>query len=211
MLGANRARAATILNCIGREAFAPKAALAEGHAKGSGDDAARSAPMAAPLILTLKLDAASFERFDDLRRAHFPPALNHIPAHLTLFHHLPGERLAEIGRTLADTAPAAPLALQATALRKLGRGVAFEIAGAELEDWRARLSETWRAALTPQDRQPFRPHVTVQNKVTPPEAAALHDRLASGFQPFEVAGVGVLAWSYLGGPWRLEGEVLFKG
>ena len=167
--------------------------------------------MTAPLILTLKLDEASFGRFDALRRAHFPAELNHIPAHLTLFHHLPGARLAEIGRTLAEAAPSTPLALQATGLRKLGRGVAFEIGGAELIGWRARLAEAWREELTPQDRQGFRPHVTVQNKVGPADAAVLHDRLAEGFQPFEATGVGALLWSYLGGPWRLEREVGFGG
>ena len=45
----------------------------------------------APLILTLAFDEATFARFDGLRRRHFPDALNLIPAHATLFHHLPGE------------------------------------------------------------------------------------------------------------------------
>ena len=48
-------------------------------------------PSTDPLILTLALDDLSFARFDALRREHFPPTLNRIPAHVTLFHHLPGE------------------------------------------------------------------------------------------------------------------------
>jgi hypothetical protein len=55
--------------------------------------ARRRLSAADPLILTLGLDRASFERFEALRRAHFPPALNRVPAHVTLFHHLPGEAL----------------------------------------------------------------------------------------------------------------------
>ena len=45
---------------------------------------------AAPLIVTLKLDDAAQTYFNALRRQHFPPAINYLGAHLTLFHHLPG-------------------------------------------------------------------------------------------------------------------------
>ena len=162
-----------------------------------------------PLILTLKLDAAAFARFDGLRRAHFPPALNRIPAHLTLFHTLPGERLEAVVDYLTTSAVAGPLQLRAIGLRKLGRGTAFEITGAELKSFRGRLAERWAEWLTPQDRQAFRPHVTVQNKVEPIEARALFDQLGDSFQPFDLQGVGVLVWRYLGGPWRLEAEVGF--
>jgi hypothetical protein len=40
-------------------------------------------------ILTLQLDPTAQAHFEALRQQHFPPALNHIPAHLTLFHQLP--------------------------------------------------------------------------------------------------------------------------
>ncbi|NJM07417.1 2'-5' RNA ligase family protein [Candidatus Gracilibacteria bacterium] len=42
-----------------------------------------------PLILTVLLDEDTFRRFDGLRRTHFPPQRNLIPAHITLFHALP--------------------------------------------------------------------------------------------------------------------------
>ncbi len=50
----------------------------------------------APLILTLQLDERSFAFFDEQRRRYFPKERNFIPAHLTLFHALPGEQLAAI-------------------------------------------------------------------------------------------------------------------
>ena len=65
------------------------------------------APAPAPLILTLALDADSQAHFDALRKQHFPPAINYLAAHLTLFHHLPGQR---VGRT-AQRRPAARGAL----------------------------------------------------------------------------------------------------
>ena len=162
-----------------------------------------------PLILTLKLDAQSSARLDGLRRAHFPAALNHIPAHLTLFHHLPGDRLDEVVAELSAETPAF-LTLRATGLRKLGRGVAFEIAGEALKAWRGRLARVWEPWLTAQDRQPFRPHVTVQNKVDPGAALELYNALQAAFQPFDVTGEGALVWRYLGGPWRLEAEAPFR-
>jgi hypothetical protein len=39
-------------------------------------------------ILTAELDPASFAWLDWLRREHFPPERNLLPAHLTLFHRL---------------------------------------------------------------------------------------------------------------------------
>jgi 2'-5' RNA ligase len=163
---------------------------------------------AAPLILTLKLDAASFAHFDGLRRRHFPPALNHIPAHVTLFHKLPGEALGEVVAAVRAEANG-PLKLRVSGVRKLGRGVAYEIGGEGLSALRGRLAHLWRDWLTPQDRQPFRPHVTVQNKVDPAVAEALYGALRASFTPFEAIGEGVLVWRYLGGPWELAAEVDF--
>lgn len=54
-----------------------------------------------PLILALKLEQPAFERLDALRRAYFPPERNVIPAHLTLFHALPGDQEAAIRETRA--------------------------------------------------------------------------------------------------------------
>jgi hypothetical protein len=56
--------------------------------------------VAQPLILTLRMDERSQERFDRLRETHFPPERNYLRAHLTLFHKLPGEREAEISAYL---------------------------------------------------------------------------------------------------------------
>ncbi|MFC6051097.1 2'-5' RNA ligase family protein, partial [Methylobacterium hispanicum] len=88
----------------------------------------------APLILTLAFDEPTFARFDGLRRRHFPEAINFIPAHATLFHHLPGEReraVIETVASLARTVP--PPEVAVTGLRFTGRGVAgkvtFERAG----------------------------------------------------------------------------------
>ena len=159
-----------------------------------------------PLILTLKLDAAAFGRLDALRREHFPAALNRLSAHLTLFHHLPGERLADVGADLAAVAACAPLRLRASGLRLLGRGVAVDVESSGLMEVRRELARRWSQHLSAQDRQGFRPHVTIQNKVDPADARALRDTLADGFAPWEATGEALQLWRYLGGPWAAEGE-----
>jgi len=167
---------------------------------------------AAALILTLRFDDASFGRLDALRRAHFPPERNQIPAHLTLFHALPGEALEEVIDGLRTACAAtAPFGLRFTGLRSLGRGVALEAASPPLVALRKALAYCWSGWLTRQDAQGFRPHVTVQNKVTAEAAAALLAEMTAGFEPWEARGEGLLLWHYRGGPWELAASLSFGG
>ncbi|WP_279483239.1 2'-5' RNA ligase family protein [Aureimonas sp. SK2] len=164
----------------------------------------------APLILTMRFDAASFEHFDTMRRRHFPPARNMIPAHLTLFHKLPGERWPEIHRDLAAlAAETAPMALAVESIRFLGYGSAYVIDCKPLKRLRAELAERWSGLLERQDAAGFSPHVTIQNKAPAAEAKALCAELKAGFAPFEARGTGLLLWHYRGGPWEPAGEYSF--
>ena len=163
--------------------------------------------MMPPLILTLRLHPDDQARFDRLRNLHFPPSRNLVPAHVTLFHHLPGEELDAIQALLAQQAASLPpFPVEASGLRFLGRGVAYELRAPELLALRARLAQAWRDRLTPQDAQGFRPHVTIQNKAEPEAARALRDGMQAGFTPFQVRATGLRLWRYLGGPWDLAGE-----
>ncbi|WP_336486439.1 2'-5' RNA ligase family protein [Methylobacterium nigriterrae] len=156
-----------------------------------------------PLILTLALDEPTFALFDGLRRRHFPAALNRIPAHVTLFHHVPGALEAGVRETLAALARAqAPPEVAVTGLRFLGRGVAYMLESEALSDVRGRLARAFADHLTEQDRQGWRPHVTVQNKVKPEAARALQAELERRFAPFRFTAPGLLLWRYLGGPWE---------
>jgi hypothetical protein len=165
-----------------------------------------------PLILTLALDAASEAVFEAARRRWFPPARNLIPAHVTLFHHLPGAAGARLAADLARLcAGQGPAPVTVDGLRFLGRGVAYSLAAPEVAAFRAALAGLWAADLTAQDRQPWRPHVTVQNKVDPAEARALHERLLRAFSAFGATATGVRLWRYCGGPWALERDFAFCG
>jgi 2'-5' RNA ligase len=165
-----------------------------------------------PLILTLRMDDLSQRYFDRLREEHFPKARNFIPAHLTLFHKLPGDREREISETLDDLRrQQRPLSLTAAGLVFMGRGVGYRLESPALQSVRRRLADAWWPWLGAQDRQGFRPHVTVQNKVPPDAARALHGRLEETFAPFEVGAEGLLLWRYLGGPWEPVGSYGFEG
>ncbi len=165
----------------------------------------------APLILSLGLDAASFARLNGLRQAHFPAERNYLDAHLTLFHALPGAMEAEIAANLATLAAGSPPPpLRFTGLRSLGRGVAFEVDSPELVRLRGLLAGAFHGVLGAQDRQGFRPHVTVQNKVEPAAARALLAGLQAGFTPWQGQGVSLLLWHYRGGPWEPAGVFPFQ-
>ncbi len=165
---------------------------------------------AAPLILTLALDPAAQAQFDRLRAQHFPPERNQVPAHVTLFHALPGaERAAitaDLARCCADTAP---FAIQIAGLRSLGRGVAYVVQSTVLAKLRADLARTWTPWLGRQDQQGYRPHLTVQNKADPASARALLAALQARFSSFEVGATGLLLWHYRGGPWEAAGRFAF--
>ncbi len=165
-----------------------------------------------PLILTLKLDQAAFDVLDDLRAQHFPPERNFLPAHVTLFHALPGDQEQVIAAMLHELCSEIPaLHLSFPKLRLLGQGVAVEIESADLIELRKRLAATWDMWLSAQDRQGFRPHVTIQNKVMPAAARRLFDDLRHTWQPFDGRGEALLVWRYRGGPWEPAGEFAFNG
>jgi 2'-5' RNA ligase len=156
-----------------------------------------------PLVLTLRLDPAAFARLDALRARHFPPDRNLVPAHVTLFHALPGDEIDAVRSALADvcsTTPAVPLLFPG--VRSLGRGVAVAVDAPELVRLRKVLAARWAGWLSPQDRQGYRPHVTVQNKVDPADARRTFERLAAGWEPFAGRGEGLDLWHYRSGPWE---------
>ncbi|WP_214403121.1 2'-5' RNA ligase family protein [Pseudonocardia lacus] len=164
-----------------------------------------------PLIVTAVLAPRLQERFDRLRRRHFPAERNHLAAHVTLFHCLPGQEVDAVASALAAVTDRPAPSADVVAVRFLGRGVAFDLRSPELDAVRAELAGRWDALLVPQDRRPHRPHVTVQNKVAPEIARALHADLAAAFVP-ETAPVPALELSrYLGGPWEPVSHHPFTG
>lgn len=165
--------------------------------------------MTAPLILTLAMNQETEDFFDTLRRQHFPPELNFLKAHLTLFHHLPQKHELLPGLKTACEAYR-PMNLAVTGVVHIGRGVAYKIESEALQQLHKQLQQQWKQWLIPQDLQKLWPHVTIQNKATPDGSRALQQKLQSAFVPFAAEATGLRLWKYLGGPWEPEETFLFK-
>ena len=168
--------------------------------------------MTAPIIITAEMGKADQAWANGLRRAHFPPERNQLDAHITLFHHLPPGHLVEIKSRLAALASECPPPVaQLSEVMLLGKGVAYRIESSELLDIRDELSHQFCGLLIPQDQARLRLHITVQNKVEPPVAKALHAQLAAQFTPRPLAISGLAAHYYRGGPWENIARWPFRG
>jgi hypothetical protein len=157
----------------------------------------------APIIVTALLGRQEQGWLDGLRREHYPPERNVLPAHLTLFHHLPPSAEDELKRRLSEATRGqrAPVA-KVAGLMSLGRGVAVRIESPGLTAIRRDLCEAFAGLLTPQDAGGWRPHVTIQNKVAPSMAKLLLGALGKDFRARDVEIAGLAAWWYRGGPWE---------
>lgn len=154
-----------------------------------------------PLILTLRLDTESQAFFDQERERYFPQERNYLKAHLTLFHQLPNDLQTF---ELLTSIPHKFFEIKVIGLMNLGGGVAYRLESTVLMGLHKKLSSAFADALIPQDRQSYRPHITIQNKVTPQQAKTLLAKKITEFQPFNIAAIGLDVWTYLGGPWKHE-------
>lgn len=168
--------------------------------------------MAVPLIVTAQMGKADQAWADDLRKRHFPAERNFLPAHITLFHHLPPGHVDEIRHRLSSIARECPRpAASLKGLMSLGRGVAYEVRSPELLAIREELADALTGLLVPQDMGTPRLHITIQNKVEPAIAKALLAQLAAGFQPRPLDISELVLWRYLGGPWDEVQRWRFSG
>jgi hypothetical protein len=155
-----------------------------------------------PIIVTATFGDGDNGWLQDLRRTHYPPERNRVPAHLTLFRQLPPSLEGELATRLARAAAAPPPRAAIAGIIDLGEGTALRVESEDLEAIRAELAEALHGLLMPQDQAPWRPHVTIQNKVLPREARALQRQLGATFEPRPLAIPALAAWHYLGGPWE---------
>lgn len=167
--------------------------------------------MTAPLVVTALFGDGDNGWLQEMRRAHYPPERNRVPAHLTLFRQLPPSVEDELRRRLAAYAATPAPAAAVAGIMDLGQGTALSVESEGLDDIRYDLALALHGLLMPQDRAPWRPHVTVQNKVEPREAKRLQAQLRAGFERRPLAIRGLALWRYLGGPWEPVKQFVFRG
>jgi hypothetical protein len=155
-----------------------------------------------PIIVTATFGDGDNGWLQQLRRDHYPAERNRVPAHLTLFRQLPPSLEVELSGRLARAAAAKPPKAAISRVIDLGEGTAFEVESEQLEAIREDLAAAFHGLLTPQDQAPWRPHVTIQNKVAQKEARALQQRLRADFTTRPLSIRGLAAWRYLDGPWE---------
>lgn len=163
------------------------------------------------LIVTAELGREDFAWLDALRRRHYPPDRNQLPAHLTLFRTLPPSAESEVRRILATlSAESLPTATIAGVM-DLGTGTALRVSSHELDDMRAEIARRLRGLLSAQDAAGWLAHVTIQNKVERRAARALQEALVLELdaRPLRIAGLGL--YRYLGGPWEKLRTYPFRG
>ena len=149
--------------------------------------------MAGALIITAEFAPRDLAWLDQLRRAHYPAERNQLPAHLTMFHALPPSAEGEVRSTLARLSSEPPPSASIAGLLDLGGGVAFRVVSTGLDRVRQELAAAFQGLLSAQDAGGWRPHVTIQNKVTPSEARALKAELERDFRqrPVGISGLGL--------------------
>ncbi len=165
-----------------------------------------------PLILTALLEPGVMAKLEAMRRHWYPPERNQVPAHVSLFHQLPGREFDAVKRRLkAIAAECPPPRVTVAGVKSLGQGVALRLASPDLVALRGELADDWDTLLIPQDRAGFDPHVTIQNKASPAQARACFQALSASFVPYETRAVALAVWRYLDGPWQPLAEIGFRG
>lgn len=166
--------------------------------------------MAGALIITAEIAPPDLSWLNALRRVHYPPHRNQVPAHLTMFHALPPSSEGEVRSTLSRLSQEPVPRAFIEGLMNLGSGVAFRIVSPELERIRNDLAEYFHGLLGLQDSSGWRPHVTIQNKVSPKAARDLLGRLRKEFSPRPLAITGLGLHRYSDGPWERLGIYRFS-
>ncbi|QEH34422.1 hypothetical protein OJF2_29610 [Aquisphaera giovannonii] len=159
-------------------------------------------------VATVTLDIESARRLNALREAYFPPHRNVLDAHATLFHKLSAEAVATLEQAVAEASPQ-PFEVALPGPFSLGRGVAIRVESGQLVSLRNRLATRLHAELSAQDRQAYRPHVTIQNKVTAEEASRTLIDVRREWLPCVARVEGIDLWEYLGGPWQHHARLAF--
>jgi 2'-5' RNA ligase len=159
------------------------------------------------LILTLEMDSFSFEHFNSLRKKYFPPERNFVPAHITLFHHLPSSSISF--QQIEQVCSRPPFEIEIREPWSLGNGVAFKVMSNDLMTLRDELRTQWQNHLTKQDLAPYKPHITIQNKVEAETARQLLKSLAD-VNPWRASATGLTLWEYQSGPWQFIQTFVFR-
>lgn len=172
-----------------------------------------------PILLTAKFNVSLQHKLQILRNQYFPPDRNIVPVHCMLFHNLPYHNIDVMRHQLSDTMSkqqqySTHWHVTLPSLMKLGKGVAITVQCKQLTCLHKQLQQLWYNDLIAQDKQSYRPHIVIQNKVTPDIAKQTYDELTEQdiLQQFSGGGyiIGLELWYYQqNGTWSHITDILF--
>lgn len=160
-------------------------------------------------VLTLLTDRAHHDRMTALRKRYFPPRINKLAAHLTLFHALPGSKLeSSIVPTIQELAArTSPFTVRADSPFRMKKGFAVSVSegGKQGGNIHKSLQRPWKAEgfLSDQDAGGARLHYTLMNKVDDElEVSSAYQELVESWQGDEGMVEGLALWRYERGYWK---------
>jgi len=164
-----------------------------------------------PHIVLAVLPDAVQARLDALRRTHYPPERNRVPAHCTLFHAIPGMVSAELIQHLAAlTAQTPPPRACIDRVIDLDSGTALGVLSPDLVVLRDGVADHFHGLLTGGDAVPLRLHVTIQNKVDRPTARALQRALGTSWRAVDTVIPALAVHRVVDGAWLPVGTWRFR-
>lgn len=154
-----------------------------------------------------------------MRKKYFPPRINKLDAHLTLFHALPGSKLqSDILPVLISVASnTTSFRVHAAQPFRMKKGIAISVpkheGGQQAQQIHKALQRPWLEAgfLSEQDQGGCRVHYTIMNKVDDEGEVAKAMKEVEESWPGNwgtVDGLGL--WRYAKGFWRWEKAFTFR-
>lgn len=175
-----------------------------------------NAPESEVYVLTFLTDTKHHDILTGMRKKYFPPKLNKLDAHLTLFHALPGSKLEdEILPVLQDVAGSTRQfqILAATPFR-LRKGIAIGVpkshGGEDARTVHSKLKCQWQSFLSDQDAGGFAAHYTIMNKVDDgKEVDKAFQDVEEQWKPCGGTAMGLSLWRYERGYWKWQSNFDF--
>ncbi|KAJ4112463.1 hypothetical protein NW768_011625 [Fusarium equiseti] len=163
-------------------------------------------------VLTLFTDKKHHEYMTALRRQWFPPHLLKVDAHVTLFHALPGSKLAEMKQDISTIAAGAkkfPIVVDEKGIFEMNKGVGINVSTSGSCQYKAgrirrELREKWKDFLSKQDnREKWNAHYTIMNKQDDQEEIRkCLEYLNDGHAKHDGTVEGLSLWLYDKGRWK---------
>ena len=160
------------------------------------------------LIVTLKIEANRQVFFEEKRKFYYPNYCNFVPAHLTYFHAAPNNEL--FLNSLKAVADIQQILMETECILPFNNGMAYAAKNDYLQRLHAVLQQNFIKDFSGKDRKIWKPHITIQNKVTTYKAKKNYQELSANFEPFTFKAEGFNVYEYANKKWVFKFFIPFQ-